>query len=150
MAQPYEELFQVAAMTLSTNDPQIGPCAAPVYFVARWQVQAESPWRLYFFSEAASQHARSIARVGRAAAAIYPECTGWQDIRGLQLRGRAHLLPKSDEWELAWQAYCVKFPFVAQLKPIVARNELYAFTPAWIRLVDNRRGFGYKQEWTFP
>ena len=41
-------------------------------------------------------------------------------------------------------------PFVIQLEPVVARNEMYAFAPSWIRLVDNRRGFGFKQEWTFP
>jgi uncharacterized protein YhbP (UPF0306 family) len=150
MAQPYEELFQVAAMTLSTVDPETGPWAATVYFVARQQAEAGSLWRLYFFSEAASQHAQNLARDGRAAAAIYPEIPAWQDIRGLQLRGRAYPVPRGDEWELAWQAYCVKFPFAAQLEPTVARNELYALTPGWIRLVDNRRGFGFKQEWTFP
>lgn len=26
-------------------------------------------------------------------------------------------------------------------------NQLYGFTPKWIRLVDNNQGFGYKQEW---
>ena len=41
-------------------------------------------------------------------------------------------------------------PFVAALKPLIARNQLYVFTPTWLRLVDNRRGFGYKQEWTLP
>jgi uncharacterized protein YhbP (UPF0306 family) len=149
-AHPYEELFQVAAMTLSTLDPEAGPCAAPVYFVSRQGAQAGSIWRLYFFSEAASQHAQNLSRDGRAAAAIYPECLGWQEIRGLQLRGWVKSVPKGGEWELAWQAYCAKFPFVTQLKPIVARNELYVFVPTWIRLVDNRRGFGFKQEWIFP
>jgi uncharacterized protein YhbP (UPF0306 family) len=152
MVQPYEDLFRVAAMTLSTIDPEGGPCAAPVYFAAREQALSDghSHWRLYFFSETASQHARNTAQDERAAAAIYPECLGWQDIRGLQLRGAVRPVAKGEEWELAWQAYCGKFPFVAQLKPIVARNELYAFAPDWIRLVDNRRGFGFKQEWTFP
>lgn len=139
-------------MTLSTIDPKGGPCAAPVYFVAREYdfSESRSHWRLYFFSEATSQHAQNITRDGRAAAAIYPECQGWQDIRGLQLRGVVQPVAKGSEWELAWQVYCDKFPFVAQLKPIVARNELYVFAPEWIRLVDNRRGFGFKQEWTFP
>lgn len=150
MAQPYEELFQVAAMTLSTTHPEIGPCAAPVYFVARHGAEATPLWQLYFFSESASQHAQNLARDGRAAAAIYPECQDWQDIRGLQLRGGVHPVARGDEWEIAWQAYRAKFSFVAQLKPVVDRNELFAFVPTWIRLVDNRRGFGFKQEWTFP
>jgi hypothetical protein len=150
MAQPYEELFQVAAMALSTCDQETGPYAAPVYFVAQERIHPSPGWRLYFFSEAASRHAQNLAWDGRAAAAIYPECQGWQDIRGLQLRGRVFSVARDGEWEVAWRAYCAKFSFVAQLKPVVARNELYAFDPAWLRLVDNRRGFGYKQEWTFP
>jgi uncharacterized protein YhbP (UPF0306 family) len=150
MVQPYEELFQVAAMTLSTIDPEIGPCAAPIYFVVRKQAAADLLWRLYFFSEAASQHAKNLLQDRRAAAAIYPEIPGWQELRGLQLRGVVNPVPRGDEWELAWQAYCAKFSFVAQLQAVVARNELYAFTPAWIRLVDNRRGFAFKQEWAFP
>jgi len=36
------------------------------------------------------------------------------------------------------------------LEEMVARNALYVFQPRWIRLVDNRRGFGFKQEWTLP
>jgi hypothetical protein len=151
MSQLYEELFQVAAMTLCTTDAKGSPCAAPVYFTALQDAACKIGlgWRLYFFSEEASQHARNLARDPRAAAAIHPECQDWQDIRGLQLRGAVLPVAKSSEWEAAWQAYGDKFPFVAQLKPIVARNTLYAFTPAWIRLVDNRRGFGFKQEWTF-
>lgn len=150
MTQAYAELFHVAAMTLSTFDPENGPCAAPVYFAALQQSGNNPPWRLYYFSQADSQHARNLERDRRVAAAIYPECQGWQDIRGLQLRGWVQPVAKGRQWELAWQAYCAKFPFVAQLKPLVERNALYTFIPAWIRLVDNRRGFGFKQEWTFP
>ena len=152
MAQPYEELFQVAAMTLSTIDPAGEPCAAPVYFAALGQATKEGVprWRLCFFSMADSQHAQNIAREAQVAAAIYPECQGWQDIRGLQLRGTVQTVVQGREWEIAWRAYCAKFPFVGELKPIVARNELYTFSPEWIRLVDNRRGFGFKQEWVFP
>lgn len=138
-------------MTLSTTDPAGAPCAAPVYFAAlRHETSKQvSRWQLYFFSEADSQHAQNIYQDGRAAAAIYPECQDWQDIRGLQLRGMVQAVAQGSEWETAWRAYCAKFPFAGQLKPIVARNSLYAFAPEWIRLVDNRRGFGFKQEWIF-
>jgi uncharacterized protein YhbP (UPF0306 family) len=33
------------------------------------------------------------------------------------------------------------------MKAILQRNALYEYIPAWVRLVDNRRGFGFKQEW---
>jgi uncharacterized protein YhbP (UPF0306 family) len=131
----------VTTMTLATTDPDGNPHAAPVYFVA------DDAMRLYFFSEAKSQHSRDIAQSPKVAAAIYPECEGWRRIKGLQLRGKVRLVESSTEWDSAWARYQVKFPFVRSLKSVVAQNQLYVFIPSWIRLVDNSRGFGYKKEW---
>jgi hypothetical protein len=131
-------------MTLSTCSPDNTPHAAAVYFVC----VDKQALRLYFFSEEASQHGRDLAANPRAAVAIYPECYDWQDVRGLQMRGEAHPVAPGAEWEHAWQAYQDKFPFTIQLSKLVARNQLFVFSPEWIRLVDNRRGFGFKQEWT--
>lgn len=138
------DLLAVSAMTLATSGTEGEPHAAPVYFAAAGEM------RLYFFSEAHSRHSQHLARDPRAAAAIYPQCEGWQDIRGLQLHGEVRPVEPGAEWEQAWEAYLRKFPFVAGLKAVVARNQLYVFRPHWIRLVDNRRGFGFKEEWTLP
>jgi uncharacterized protein YhbP (UPF0306 family) len=104
---------------------------------------------LYFFSESDSQHSRDIAHQPGAAVTIYPESTGWQDIRGLQMRGMVYRVEPGAEWERAWESYRLKFPFVEALRVIVARNALFAFQPSWLRWLDNRRGFGFKQEWSF-
>lgn len=128
-------------MTLATCSREGGPHAAPVYFAAGEGL------RLYFFSEPDSQHGQDLEHDPQAAAALFPETTGWQDIRGLQLRGLARTVPLGAEWEAAWGLYLEKFPFVSELKKVVARNTLYAFIPHWARLLDNRRGFGFKQEW---
>ncbi len=138
------ELLDLAAMTLATCGENGEPHAAPVYFAANEQ------WELYFFSDPLSQHSVDLAHTPRLAAAIYPECSGWQEIRGLQLRGSARLLPAGPAWDAAWQVYVQKFPFVKVMKAVVRRNALYAFQPEWVRLVDNRQGFGFKQEWTLP
>jgi uncharacterized protein YhbP (UPF0306 family) len=131
-------------MTLATSGPDGTPQAAPVYF-------ASSPdLRLYFFSDPDSQHSRHLAENPRAAAAIYPECHDWQDIRGLQLHGEVRPVLPGPEWDAAWGLYAAKFPFVSELRAVVERNALYVFIPHWVRLVDNRRGFGFKQEWTLP
>jgi uncharacterized protein YhbP (UPF0306 family) len=135
------ELLQLATMTLATTGADGEAHAAAVYFAAGEDL------KVYFFSAADSQHSLDLKRHPKAAAAIYPEVTGWQAIRGLQLRGRAALVPPGVDWQAAWAIYAGKFPFVKALKAIVASNELYAFTPGWLRLVDNRRGFGFKQEW---
>jgi uncharacterized protein YhbP (UPF0306 family) len=101
---------------------------------------------LYFFSDADSQHALDLQGDARAAAAIHPLVSGWQEIRGLQLRGRVHAVPAGAEWERAWMLYRDKFPFVENLKQVVARSTLYVFEPDWVRLVDNRQEFGWKEE----
>ena len=140
----------ISTMTLATADGQGFPHATPVYFAALKAEMGAIPagWRLYFFSAPDSLHAQHLRKRSQAAAAIYPPCYSWREIRGLQLHGEAEVVEEGSEWDAAWEAYQTKFPFVAQLKAVVAHNNLYAFRPAWARQVDNRRGFGYKQEWT--
>lgn len=144
------DYFTPSTMTLATSGVDGAPHAAPVYFAARREKGGIAPldWRLYFFSESKSQHSQDLARHPIAAGAIYPECHSWQEIHGLQLRGRVTQIRQGEAgWEPAWKAYKNKFPFVNELKPIIQRNTLYAFTPFWMRVVDNRKGFGYKFEW---
>ena len=136
-----EELLAISTMTLATTGPDGEPHAAPVYFAADHKLL------FYFFSDPQSLHGLDITRDPRAAAAFYPYCFDYQDIRGVQMRGLVRLLQPGDEWDAGWQLYQAKFPFVADLKAIIGRNRLYVFIPRWIRTVDNRRGFGFKQEW---
>lgn len=140
------DMWSVPAMTLATVGPGGAPHAAPVYFAAG--EEERGTLSLYFFTEAGSQHAQDLSANPQAAAAIYPQAQGWQEIRGLQLRGEVQPLPPGDAWEKAWSIYLVKFPFVSEFKDVITRSTLYAFYPRWIRLVDNRQGFGTKQEWT--
>jgi hypothetical protein len=138
-----DDLLLVSTMTLATIGSTGEPHVAPVYFVADVHL------RFYFFSEAGSQHARDLHHNPHAAAAFYPQCFDWQDIRGVQMRGVVQPVDPGEQWESAWQLYNSKFPFVSELKEIVARNQLHCFSPTWMRLIDNRRGFGFKQEWSF-
>jgi uncharacterized protein YhbP (UPF0306 family) len=138
------ELLQLATMTLATTGEAGAVHAAPVYFAAGEDL------KLYFFSSADSQHSQDLKQYPQAAVAIYPEVSGWQAIHGLQLRGQVGIVLPGEEWQAVWAVYAAKFPFVKALKAIVASNELYAFTPQWLRLVDNRRSFGFKQEWELP
>ena len=130
-------------MTLSTSGETGEPHAAPVYFAAA----SKPSLHFYFFSEADSQHARDIAAHPQAAAALYPEASDWQEIRGLQVRGRVEPVRPGETWETAWELYRTKFPFVKDLKHIIERNQLYVLIPRWMRLLDNRQGFGFKKEW---
>ncbi len=139
-----ELLETVSTMTLATTHSESNPHAAPVYFVA------DDGMQLYFFSEAKSQHSQYIAQNSKVAVAIYPQCEGWRDIKGVQMRGDVRLVESSREWDSAWEQYQVKFRFVRTLKAVLAKNQLYVFIPSWIRLVDNSQGFGFKKEWNLP
>ena len=141
---PFVDLLDLSTLSLSTIGADGEPHAAAVYFAAGKAL------RLYFFSDEGSQHSQDVRGDPRAAAAIYPECRDWQDIRGLQLRGEVRAVEPGPDWDSAWEIYEAKFPFVSELRAVVSRNTLYVFEPYWIRLVDNRRGFGFKEEWEFP
>ena len=137
------DLWDLPAMTLATVGANGEPHAAAVYFAAD-----EERRNLYFFSSTGSQHSQDLTASSRAAAEIHPLVESWQDIQGLQLHGVIHAIPAGETWEQAWTMYRVKFPFTGDLKDIVAKNTLYTFRPEWIRLVDNRLGFGHQEEWT--
>jgi flavin prenyltransferase len=141
---PPAELLGLPAMTLATSGVDGTPHAAAVYFAA------DEAARLYFFSEPGSQHAADLEHTPAAAITIQPQAATYQEIRGLQGRGRVSRVEPGEEWERAFGLYRTKFPFVAGMRETVAKNTLYVFTPAWLRLLDNRRGFGYKEEKTLP
>lgn len=140
MNEAIRELLGLSTMTLATCGLNGEPHAAPVYFVS-------DELKLYFFSDANSRHSRDLQQNPLAAVAIYPEVWGWRSIRGLQMHGRAEPIPLGEEWQLAWENYQRKFPFVRYLRAVVARNVLYGFQPSWLRWIDNRFGLGHKQEW---
>jgi 4-hydroxy-3-polyprenylbenzoate decarboxylase len=136
------DLLALPLVTLATVGADGAPHAASVYFAAG------EDHRLYFFSSPASQHGRDLAANPAVALTLSPVVEGWRDIYGLQMRGEAQLVPAGPEWERAYQLYLARFPFSARFKEELARNTLYVFTPQWLRLVDNWRGFGFKEEWT--
>jgi uncharacterized protein YhbP (UPF0306 family) len=138
------DLLQLPAMTLATCGNDGEPHAAAVYFASGDDLH------LYFFSDPHSQHAQDLACNPRAAVSFYPFTSDWQDIRGLQMHGEVLQVEPGSQWQVGWQIYSAKFPFVIGLEALVAQNMLYVFIPGWVRLVDNRRSFGFKQEWTFP
>lgn len=140
------DIWAVPAMTLATVGLDGAPHAADVYFST--QGDADQNRTLYFFSDAASQHSLDLVANPHAAVTIHPYVSGWQEIRGVQMRGQVRVVEPGEAWDAAWAGYLVKFPFASTLKDIVARNTLYAFRPDWIRRIDNQRGFGFKEEWT--
>lgn len=134
-------LAETQALTLATLDPDGRPRATPIFFA--FDDRAD----LIFLSDPQTQHCRNLEREPSASAALYPEVSDWRGLRGLQIKGVASSVPASDR-EAALSQYTARFPFVLELTDVVSQSEVYRLRPTWVRLIDNRQGFGYKREWT--
>ncbi len=147
-----EFLAAHTTMTLATVGPDGAPQAAAVFYAY------DAHLNLYFLSEPTSRHAQNLARDPRVAATIHADGQDWRVITGLQIEGTAEQIEDARELSHATQAYAARFDFVAGLltgvggKPAtlvgpLARSRFYVLRPRWIRLIDNRVRFGYKEEW---
>lgn len=130
-------------LALATVDSDGRPHACAIFYVAA------DNGTIYFLSEAKTLHARHIGEGAPVAATVEANNQDWQSIRGVQLHGWAEPCDGPDE-EHARALYAARYPFVAAADTLagpLARARYYKIVPAWIRLIDNTRGFGHKEEW---
>jgi uncharacterized protein YhbP (UPF0306 family) len=141
-------------MTLATVGSQPGkPWAATVFFAA------DKDFNLYFVSDHRTRHGRDIETNAQVAVTINPEVDNWHDVRGLQLEGQVEIVAGAGRVK-ALALYLAKFPQIDALyaKPqgeheetIAARLKaanFYCVRPDRIRVIDNQRGFGHREEFT--
>jgi len=139
-----------STLTLATCD-QGRPWAATVFFANDQQL------RLYFVSDHRTRHGREMAVNNQVAGTVNPDCSNWAEVRGVQLEGRVEILEGLERLS-ALKTYLGKFPDVRAMfdrprdrneetigKRLRAAN-FYRLTPDWLRLIDNSRWFGYKEE----
>jgi uncharacterized protein YhbP (UPF0306 family) len=142
----------VACNTVSLGTVQGGsPWVAAVFYAS------DADLNLYFVSDSRTRHGRDMAVNTRVAGAINPDCGTWDDVRGLQLEGRVKVLTGTARLK-GLGHYLAKFHEVKALfeKPRDRNEEtiaerlraanLYCLQPDWIRLIDNSRWFGFKEE----
>ena len=137
----FDDLLELSSLTLATTSQSGEPHAATVYFVC------DDHLIFYFLSMPNSQHICDLATNPFAAITLDLATPRWQDIRGLQVRGRVREITSSTQKTVAWLRFLGKFPYVKDLELEVLKNRWYAFSPMWMRLIDNRVKLGYKQEW---
>ena len=145
-------LEEHSTITLATTDGE-RLWATAVFFASDMELN------LYFVSDRRTRHGRNLAANARVAGAISANCTTWSEIRGLQLEGNVTVLEELARLS-ALKIYLAKFPDVSSLmerprdkneKTIATRlreARIYRLSPEWIRLIDNSKGFGYKEEVT--
>jgi uncharacterized protein YhbP (UPF0306 family) len=135
-------------LSLATNGPD-GPWVAAVYF-------AGGLAELYFLSSPTSRHGRNLALDPRVAASINADEHDWRQIRGIQLEGECRPPATASALLRAWRAYLAKYPLVrgmlrgqgvpAGAAARMAGTRIYCLQPRRLFYLDNRLGFGNRQE----
>ena len=129
-----------STLNLATTGAGGDPMAASLFFAA------DDELRLYWLSSGTSRHSLNLARRPAAAITIHNQTWAWPEIAGVQMQGQAAVVLPGEPWQAAWTLYSVKFPFVTRMRAEVAKSNFYVFTANWMRLVDNRLGFGHREE----
>ncbi len=147
-AQARRYLAERFVMALGTQGPD-GPWVASVYVAGDLDA-------LYFLSSPNSRHARNLAHTPLVAAAINEDEHDWRQIRGLQLEGTCALADSPSAWLRGWRTYLARFPVARELfrgraagleAARKARStRLYVLRPSRVYYLDNRLGFGERQE----
>ena len=96
---------------------------------------------LVFTSDKTTKHIQDIEQQSRVAGAIALETSIVGKIRGVQFTGFIKEL-KGKEHTIAKKSYILKFPFA-----ILAKTTLWGIQPDFIKMTDNRLGFGKKIIW---
>lgn len=127
------------------------PWAATVFYAS------DARFNLYFVSDHRTRHARDLLTQPLVALAINADPDNWLDVRGLQIEGHAGRVTGVERGK-AFGLYLAKFASVKALfemprspdEQTIARRleqaDFWRITPHFIRLVDNRQGFGFRQE----
>lgn len=130
-----------STLTLATMSGDGWPLAASLFFAA------SADLKVYWVSGAKSRHSLALSAHPRVAVTVHNAVWSWTEIAGVQMEGEARVLSAGSEWQAAWELYLAKFPFVKpEFEAEISRSNFYCFTPDWVRLIDNARGFGYKEE----
>ena len=128
--------------------------AAPVYYVYYKSA-------FYFFSSPESRHIEEAKDCEEVSAAIYPEVTSWQDIRGIQMSGSIKKAGLGLTAMGALRAYNSKYSFTKEFfEPGQALDlenfekrfkvRFYRFDPALVYYLDNQIEFGFRTEVELP
>ena len=114
---------------------------------------ANDGWTLYFVSDPRTRHVDHLKHDARVAATIQDDQRDWRTIQGVQLEGKCEEITNPVESARALTVYAAKFPFVKdmltapkEIGAAMSKARFHKITPTWIRLIDNTRGLGHKEE----
>jgi len=131
-------------MSLATIGPA-GPHAANLLY-------ARDGFSLMWVSDTASCHSVAVATSARVAATIAMDYADFSEIQGLQIFGWAFRIVDEPSQQHARRCLESRYPFLRtaektnkELRDAYQRAQFYQLKPSRIVLIDNSRGFGFKQ-----
>jgi uncharacterized protein YhbP (UPF0306 family) len=104
---------------------------------------------MYYVSSFKTHHGSTLKSGGQVAFTVQKDDQDWRLIMGVQ--GKGYCTPVTPEQRnIAWETYSKRFPFVIQpfadLAQALSAITLWSIRPTWLRLIDNTKGFGHKEE----
>ena len=144
-------MAEISTLTLATVSESGEPWAATVFFAG------DKDCNLYFVSDHRTQHGRDMAANASVAATINPDADNWNDVWGMQVRGRVEIVEGAERAK-ALLLYFKKFPQIDALfqspkdeheETIATRLKaanFYCIRPEMVRVIDNAKGFGHRVE----
>jgi uncharacterized protein len=143
------DLIACATTLILATADATGPWSAPVYYVF-------VDGAFYFFSSPQSRHVQQALSTEMAAASIFHQSDRWEDIRGVQMKGRILSIRRVSRSVTVIDQYLKRFPFTKHFFPTNRmptldaffsrfNARLYAFVPTSVFYTDNRFGFATRK-----
>ncbi len=131
-----------SVLTLATTG-ETGPHAVSLMY-------AHDGFDIFWLSDPKTRHSRHLAANPSAAVTIAGQYEDFREIRGLQMNGEGRRLTSTDAEKAGFDLLEARYPFLKQfaagkLARSLGAAAVYRFRPASLTLIDNGRGFGFKQ-----
>ncbi len=122
-------------LTLATSVNNMPWCANCFY------VYSEEDNVFIFTSDHNTKHIKDVKENNTVAGSVVLETSAVGKIQGIQFTGKMYV-PKNDLLKKANKLYLKKYPFAKLMN-----TQLWTLSPDFIKLTDNRLGFGKKLTW---
>jgi uncharacterized protein YhbP (UPF0306 family) len=137
-----EELERHTVLTLATSGKE-GPHAVSLMY-------AHDGFNIYWLSDPKAHHSGYLASCSSASVTIASQHKDFRDIRGLQMDGEAYRISDTAEEATGFRQLVARYPFLekfgsGKLARHLGAAAVYVFRPTTMTLIDNTRGFGFKQ-----
>lgn len=137
-----DELQRHTVLSLATVG-RAGPHAVSLLY-------AHKDFDMYWLSDPKTSHSGQLAQNPSAAVSIAAQQDDFRKLRGLQIVGNAYRIADPDEAARGFDLLVARYPFLKQFAAgKLARHlrlaAVYLFRSNKLTLIDNSRGFGFKQ-----